>query len=428
MLWREEMSEFRNVILQGHALDRLRELPDGIVQTCVTSPPYWGLRNYGTEPVIWDTVENCEHLWEENIKRSTSGSNKEPGLAGGRATQDQVATRQDQYLDFCTVCGAWRGSYGLEPTPELYVKHTVQIFHEIKRTLSKDGTLWINLGDSYWGGKGSNGNTKARETAEERGYTQSKGTVQDSFRPADGRHDSIKPKDLVGIPWMVAFALRADGWYLRSDIIWSKPNPMPESVTDRPTKAHEYIFLLSKSQKYYYDADAIKEQGTLSSLARLSQDVESQIGSNRVPGKTNGNMKAVGKIDKQRGHGRRHTGFNDRWDLMNKEEQCSLMRNKRSVWTVATQPYKQAHFATFPMDLITPCILAGSPEGGLVLDPFSGSGTTAAVAKMHNRDYLGFELNPEYIKLADKRLACISEHLFAPKSDDNKIPEPANGK
>ena len=205
---------------------------------------------------------------------------------------------------------------------------------------------------------------------------------------------------------MMAFALRADGWYLRSDIIWHKPNPMPESVTDRPTKAHEYLFLLTKSERYYYDWEAIKEPMSMSSVERLSQpNLENQEVSDRVPGKTNGNMKAVGKIDKQRGHGRRHAGFNDRWDAMEKEEQCSGMRNKRSVWTIATQPYSEAHFATFPPKLIEPCILAGCPSGGLVLDPFAGSGTTIQVAQQLGRQGVGIELNPAYITLSDTRTA-----------------------
>jgi DNA modification methylase len=197
------------------------------------------------------------------------------------------------------------------------------------------------------------------------------------------KSQGLKNKDLIGIPWMLAFALRADGWYLRQDIIWNKPNPMPESVQDRCTKSHEYIFLLSKAQKYYYDNDAIKEPITDSSKARLEQDLENQTGSDRVPGKTNGNMKAVG----------------------------SENRNKRSVWTVTTKPYSGAHFAVFPSDLIEPCILAGAPVNGIVLDPFMGSGTTAQVAQNLGRKYLGCELNLDYKDLQDKRLSQTSLEL-----------------
>lgn len=228
--------------------------------------------------------------------------------------------------------------------------------------------------------------------------------------------NQLKPKDMVGIPWRVAFALQADGWYLRSDIIWAKSNPMPESVTDRPTKAHEYIFLMAKSERYYYDHEAVKEPATHSSIKRWEQDLENQKGSTRANGgaKTNGPMKAVGgpKKDKQRGHSRRHAGFNDRWDNMTKAEQCSMGRNKRTVWTVATHPYSGAHFAVFPPKLIEPCILAGCPVGGTVLDPFGGSGTTGQVAIKHRRKAILIELNPEYVELQQKRTSNVEVMLF----------------
>jgi DNA modification methylase len=293
-----------------------------------------------------------------------------------------------------------RAEIGLEPTPDEFVAAMVGVFREVRRVLRDDGTLWLNLGDSYnnsdkWGGGGNVGKNTVAED----------GTVPSwQVRAKRPKMEGLKPKDLIGIPWRVAFALQADGWYLRQDIIWSKPNPMPESVQDRCTKAHEYIFMLSKSPRYYYDIEAIKEPMSLSSVERLGQDVESQSGSARVPGKTNGNMKAVGKIDKQRGHGRRHAGFNDRWDAMEKDEQCSGMRNKRSVWTVATQPFSEAHFATFPPSLIEPCILAGTPAGGVVLDPFGGAGTTGLVADRLQRDAILIELNPEYATMAERRI------------------------
>lgn len=335
----------------GDCLDLMRSMDAGIAQTCVTSPPYWGLRDYGMP-----------------------------------------------------------GQFGLEKTPEEYVAKMVEVFREVKRVLRDDGTLWLNLGDSY---------------AANRSYqvAQPKGGPKHGLAQAVGGRGQkaaefgLKPKDLVGIPWMVAFALRADGWYLRQDIIWAKPNPMPESVTDRCTKSHEYIFMLSKSARYYYDADAIKEPATESSLKRWDQNIEGQAGSSRVPGKTNGPMKALGggqanirkARDKQRGHSRRHAGFNDRWDAMTKAEQCSGLRNKRSVWTVSTKPFKEAHFATFPPNLITPCILAGAPPGGTVLDPFMGAGTTAYVAKEYGRKAIGCELNPAYIDLA---INCLRQEVL----------------
>ena len=269
---------------------------------------------------------------------------------------------------------------GLEQTPEEYIAAMVEVFRCVRDVLADDGTLWLNIGDSYAGGGGGN---------------YSAGTLNNSGqnitnvrnRPAWLSQAGLKPKDLIGIPWMLAFALRADGWYLRQDIIWSKPNPMPESVRDRCTKAHEYIFLLSKSERYFFDSEAVMEPVASSTIERLSQPtLPQQEGSTRVPGKTNGNMKAVGRTDK---------------------------RNRRSVWTVATRPYKGAHFATFPPALIEPCILAGSRPGDIVLDPFMGSGTTASVALQHGRQYLGCELNPAYQPLQDARIADAVGPLFA---------------
>ncbi len=313
-------------------------------QMCVTSPPYFGLRDY-----------------------------KHPG------------------------------QIGLEPTVDEYVAGMVEVFRCVWDVLADDGVLWLNLGDSY------NAHPGQRKVTDKVGDKQQivRGGQAAPSRSVDG----LKPKDLIGIPWRVAFALQADGWYLRQDIIWHKPNPMPESVTDRCTKAHEYIFMLTKRERYYYDHHSIKTLMAQSSVDRLSQDVENQKGSDRVPGETNGPMKAVGKIDKQRGHSRRHAGFNDRWDAMSKEEQSQGGANKRSVWTVATRPYKGAHFATYPPALIEPCILAASRPGDIVLDPFMGSGTTAQVALQHGRQYLGCELNPDYDALQRERLSKIQSAI-----------------
>jgi DNA modification methylase len=327
-----------NKVFFGDCRASLQQMKaDGIkVQMCVTSPPYFGLRDYGHD-----------------------------------------------------------GQIGMEETPEQFIAALVEVFRGVRDVLADDGILWLNIGDSYASNPASGGNQSSKMTGGEHKRTPSETKYK---RPA-----GLKQKDLIGIPWMLAFALRADGWYLRCDIIWAKPNPMPESVTDRPTKSHEYLFLLSKSATYYYDHDAIKEPMSMSSVARLDQDVESQAGSTRANGgaKTNGNMKAVG--DKQRGHSRRHAGFNDRWDAMEKAEQCSGMRNKRSVWTVATKPYTGAHFATYPPELIEPCILAGSRVGDIVLDPFFGSGTTGEVALNLGRQYIGCELNPAYEPLQIER-------------------------
>jgi DNA modification methylase len=398
-------------ILTGDCRETLKTLPDASVHCCVTSPPYWGLRDYGTAK--WEGGDAaCNHR-QVDIRQRRGLAAAANASDGGNRTQ---AARNDNDLgipfrDICGKCGARRidSQIGLEQTPEAYVAELVAVFREVRRVLRPDGTLWLNLGDSYWGGKGASGSSKARATAKERGYVQSGGTVQMNKRPQDGTHDTIKPKDLVGIPWRVAFALQADGWYLRQDIIWAKPNPMPESVTDRCTKAHEYIFLLSKSAKYYYDHEAIKEPVTQSSIERLSQpNLEHQAGSDRVPGKTNGPMKAVGRGGKNafRGQGSNRdteTGPANRDGRDMKEIGTDDTRNKRSVWTVCTQPYKEAHFATFPRALIEPCILAGCPAGGVVLDPFGGSGTTGEVAASNGRDSILIELNPAYVKLAADR-------------------------
>lgn len=365
----------------GDCLELLQGMPDGIVNTCVTSPPYFGLRDYG-------------HA----------------------------------------------GQIGLEQTPDEYVAKLVDVFREVRRVLRDDGTLWLNLGDSY------NAQPGQRKDTDKAGGKQQ--TVRGSTAAPSRSVDGLKPKDLIGIPWMVAFALRADGWYLRQDIIWAKPNPMPESVTDRCTKSHEYIFLLSKSPSYYCDMGAIKEPAAPASVARWAQDVEGQIGSDRVPGKTNGTMKAVGgrlagNVNPPKGqaayeagdeshrtkggllaYSQRQRSARDsfkrddskRADVIpgqtvgthrpdrEESEWDTDTRNKRSVWTVSTKPYKGAHFATFPVALIEPCILAGAPAGGVVLDPFFGSGTTGEVAQNLGRKFIGCELNPAYKALQDERL------------------------
>ena len=368
-------------VLLGDVRAELASLPNGYIQTCVTSPPYWGLRDYGID-----------------------------------------------------------GQLGLESTPESYVQTMVEVFRQVRRVLKDDGTLWMNLGDSYWGsGKGLNGDgshsSEHRQTDKQFTNKGSLKTKKGDYL-ALGREIGLKPKDLVGIPWRVAFALQADGWYLRSDIIWSKLNPMPESVTDRPTKAHEYLFLLSKSERYYYDAEAIFERAIYADEARYDNGLNGHGGGESHKGQGSSTRKfrtpvptgldtgegAHTKLDghyknlpetqsnlrktreKQRGHSRRHEGFNDRWNQMTKEEQCSGLRNKRSVWTIPTQPFPEAHFATFPPKLIEPCILAGAPDGGIVLDPFHGAGTTAMVSKQLGRKYVGIELNQAYIEMSLKRL------------------------
>jgi len=351
------MSEV-NLIL-GDCLKEMRGLEDNSVDCCITSPPYWGLRDYGTAKWEGGSVD-CEH--------TISSGDIDPKKVG----QERV-TRGER--NKCIKCGAIRidSQLGLEKTPEEYVANMVNVFREVKRVLKDDGTLWLNLGDSYAGNREKSGDAGPHATC---GNT--KAEVCQKFNKVVG---DLKPKDLVGIPWRVAFALQADGWYLRQDIIWHKPNPMPESVTDRCTKAHEYIFLLAKSQKYYFDNEAIKE-----------------------PSVSEGSVHVDGNEDKMVGQ----KGFETR---PSKTYVTPATRNKRSVWTVATKPFKEAHFATFPEDLIRPCVLAGCPKGGVILDPFSGAGTTGVVAKRNGRNFIGLELNPVYLEMARKRIDVIKEQL-----------------
>lgn len=317
-------------IITGDCRQMLATLPAKSVNCCVTSPPYFGLRDYGVE-----------------------------------------------------------GQTGLEATPEAFVAEMVAVFREVWRVLKDDGTLWLNLGDSY-----SHGGAGARDA--QRWPKQSRNDHPVHVKKNTG----LKPKDMLFIPARVAIALQADGWYCRQDIIWHKPNTMPESVDDRCTKAHEYIFMLTKSARYYFDAEAILEDVSPNTHARLSQNVQNQIGSTRANGgaKTNGNMKAVGrKFDPSKGN-KNNPSFDAAMAVM------PAKRNKRSVWTVAAKGFKGAHFATFPPKLIEPCILAGCPEGGTVLDPFSGAGTTGLVAEQHKRNSILIELNPAYVDIALRRI------------------------
>ena len=383
-----------NQILIGDVLEKLKEIPDQYVNMVVTSPPYWGLRSYGNKPQIWGGDKDCDHEWEdEQMQREDSGRNRLEWSTGGNPSEKITGDPVSQG-SFCCKCGAWLGNLGLEPTPELFIKHIIEIFREVRRVLRDDGTLWLNLGDSY--ATGGNGGHSAGKYFH--GHIKRNGDLKGQPKKAP---PGLKPKDVVGIPWMVAFALRADGWYLRQDIIWHKSNPMPESVTDRCTKAHEYIFLLSKSRQYYYDADAIRE-----SAISDPTKVKMPDGWDTGPGghgsfHRNGREKGVHKSAITPGQ-TPHTKALKR--MAGKKDPEYITRNKRSVWTVSTKPFPGAHFATFPPDLIEPCILAGCPRDGIVLDPFFGSGTVGLVALKNARHYVGIELNPEYAEMARNRI------------------------
>lgn len=521
-------------LICGDALEELKKMGGESVDCCITSPPYWGLRDYGTAKWEGGSVE-CDHK-----KPNRCGSNCNTGHTN--------ETGIDFYQETCAKCGAKRidRQLGLEKTPEEYVAKMVEVFGEVKRVLKKEGTLWLNLGDSYAGNREKSGHAGPHATCGN--------TKEECCAKFNKVTDGLKPKDLVGIPWRVAFALQSDGWYLRQDIIWHKPNPMPESVTDRCTKAHEYIFLLAKSQKYYFDADAIKEktvdneaieeynnkyersikksatqiqsqstrQGEAFGLQQVGKDEtdtqeicdvgsgqtlfeevcgeiqavgqkknscgqthkdkEIQGNSKEIPelakgqgvfsegssqetsddevddlrfdGRTVGNDKkraglslcdlpsektthqrpynsdnegratysekytsTLSELQHKEGHkniqpkGQFPNSFHIARTQGKKDTQYSL-RNKRSVWTVNTKPFKGAHFATFPEDLILPCVLAGCPKDGTILDPFSGAGTTGVVAKKNNRNFIGIELNENYFKIAQRRINNATENLL----------------
>lgn len=359
------------MILRGDVRETLKQLPDNHVQMCVTSPPYWGLRDYGT--ATWDGGdESCDHFGKPMATKANINRNC------GTGNDVKNAEAREFYKEVCGKCGA-RGidsQIGLEQTPDDYVAQMVEVFREVRRVLRDDGVLWLNLGDSYSGsGKGAYADGVVRLTDKSAKQQTSNGTHQGVFTKTIV--DGLKPKDLVGIPWRVAFALQADGWWLRQDIIWHKPNPMPESVTDRCTKAHEYLFMLTKSAKYYFDNEAIKEDAKWSSDKRAGE----------------GRLTYDGKRQGQAG-----TGQESFVTIVDK-------RNRRSVWTIPTKPFRGAHFATFPPALIEPCILATSKHGDIVLDPFFGAGTTGLVAQRNNRRWIGCELNPEYAAMAEQRIS-----------------------
>jgi DNA modification methylase len=367
-------------VLVGDVRERLAGVEAGSVQTCVTSPPYWGLRDYGTSLWVGGDVD-CEHI-RDSSKTKAFGN---PEFNKNRPSREATKTKGYYFETLCDTCGATRqdSQIGLEGSPDDFVEALCLVFDEVWRVLADDGTLWLNLGDSYAAQRG--GSYQPAETLA--GGTS--GVAQDGSKTNRGRGEGyslarnasaigLKHKDLVGIPWRVAFALQARGWYLRSEIIWAKPNPMPESVTDRPTKSHEHIFLLSKSATYFYDHEAIKEPVTTASAGKNIRFGGIKYGDSDDPK----HATKSGNIYK-----------------------ASETRNKRDVWTVPTKGYDGAHFAVYPTALIEPCILSGSREGDTVLDPFSGSGTTGVVALRNGRNYLGCELNPDYAELSRKRIS-----------------------
>lgn len=375
-------------ILQGDCLEVLKTLPDASVQMCVTSPPYYGLRDYGT--ATWEGGDpDCDHVEQViNHRRNLAAAATAcDGIPRSQTNRKDNGVLTLPYKQVCGKCGATRidQQIGLESSVDAYVAKLVEVFREVRRCLKPDGVIFVNLGDSY--NSGCNNRDPYRKTS------------SGKMMPPQGRASAtlcgIKPKDLIGIPWRVAFALQADGYYLRQDLIWHKPNAMPESVKDRCTKAHEYIFLLSKSPRYYFDAEAIKEPASQSSIPQKRPAVSPHGASGRLrndEGRLGGG--SVGCIDGK--------------------------RNRRSVWSVPTTPLKSAHFAVFPAKLIEPCILAGSRTGDVILDPFGGAGTTALVARAHGRQSVLIELNADYIEIAKRRLEMPDTKPRKPKRPNSR--------
>lgn len=393
-------------ILTGDCLETLKTLPDESVDCCVTSPPYYGLRDYGTGKWIGGDP-NCPHKGNPFAIRAHINRN----CTGGNDVKNQQV--YEPFKKICPLCGAIREDkqIGLEETPEECVQRLVEVFREVKRILKDDGTLWLNIGDSYAAQRSGTHQSAETLSGGKHGYTDD-GEIVNRGRYAgynptrNAAAIGMKHKDLIGIPWMLAFALRQDGWYLRQDIIWSKPNPMPESVKDRCTKSHEYVFLMSKNPNYYFDHEAIQEEAVGSDRPRVFGSNNQQgTGRNdigRVFSPKNKNLQYDGQTPNTM-HERRAEGLPD---------EVYSVRNKRDVWSIPVMPVKEAHFATFPEKLVEPCILAGCPVGGIVLDPFFGSGTTGRVATRLNRHYIGCELNPKYVEIAERRTDNVQMSLF----------------
>lgn len=461
-------------ILHGHVLDALKRIPDESIHCVVTSPPYFGLRDYQLPPIVWGGDPNHSHQWDrEVVETEVGGGNWAQGTNGrGELQVGGVDLKREPIRStaerLSCECGAWCGSLGLESTPELYIRHLVEVFREVRRVLRRDGTVWINLGDSFAGSWGNQGRKDGRGS-----QRPINGPM---IQPLDERYPQkesntgavpagFKPKDLIGMPWRVALALQQDGWWLRSDIVWEKPNPMPESVTDRPTRSHEYVFLLARSGRYFYDAEAISEPALAANLHDLTgqggYQAPGQSGhSGNRPGRSGNKARKLDVPTRPNDH----RGSSVPWE--------GFKRNKRTVWTIAVQPFFGAHFATFPLSLVEPCVKAGTSERGccptcgapqervvertadlaishrgsrfdqgktsardggdrtqagerfiartigwhatcdhrvdpvpcVVLDPFAGSGTTGVVALRFQRSFVGIELNPDYVKMARKRI------------------------
>jgi site-specific DNA-methyltransferase (cytosine-N4-specific) len=358
-----ELDEIKNTIILGHVLEVLAKIPNESIDMLITSPPYWGLRNYNTNPQLWDVNKNCDHIWRAYTRKGTTGGTKSEKVRIKDQENYQIVPDTEQQV--CTKCGAWKGELGAEPKIDLYVEHLCNIFDEVKRILKPSGTCWVNIGDTY---------------AANRGYqidgTKQVNGSQPKNKQPQAKDNNILPKSLCGVPDRFKIAMIDDGWICRNEVIWHKSNAMCESVRDRFTVDYEKLYFFVKSPRYYFDADSVKEPSVY----------------------PNDNRKARSKTNHKRMPTEKIAGVRP-------GSKTYPMRNKRCVWKIPTKPFKGAHFATFPEKLIEVPILAGCPDGGVVLDIFFGSGTTGKVAKSQGKNYIGIELNADYIELAKKRLS-----------------------
>ncbi len=480
-------------VLHGDVLEQLRALPDESVQCVVTSPPYWGLRDYKIPATVWGGIPECPHDWgEEVVQNATNNKTKtrwqhtRSGSDKETAPENRTAWKRTEVPQgrFCCHCGAWAGKFGLEPTIGLYLDHAVAIFREVRRVLKKRGTLWLNIGDSScnsdkWGGRSGNLNKTSadggfpREKRRASGSPAQQSNLAADFEGAPHRSPQagIKPKDICMLPHRLAIALQADGWYVRKDIVWFKTNAMPESVKDRPTNAHEYVFLCSKSKRYYYDAGAIMTPASPNTHARVARAWGEEDDRRRqgvLPHKKQGDRHGnaidahIAKKVNGTGVGWGRNSENDPRDgrqgrprhvsdsvpgvnpkaiesapgsKQNASFSAAVVNpvvkvNARSVWPIPTQPYPDAHFATFPVRLVQPCILAGSAPGDVVLDPFAGSGTTLAVACVNGRHAIGIELGKPYLAMIHRRIdeycgllaEAVETPAFLPKARVKRAP------
>jgi len=415
-----------NIVICGECKETMREFPDESIDLCVTSPPYWGLRDYGGDSQIWGGDPNCEHEWAITPPPRQRSESDVKDLNSKQATM-RGTNYDSQPGNICVKCGAWRGSLGLEPHPQLYVDHLVEICREVKRVLKKEGSFWLNLGDSYFGGKGKSGYELPHEATKrnEEGKTLQRSYNVPGYmdgRPSDTcKQDGgwLQPKQKLMIPERTAMALQDDGWILRNSVIWYKPNHMPESVKDRLTKSYEFFFFFVKSRKYYFDLDSIRAPITSTPWSNYTSKEPYQNNNTRAryTGKFDGETEHENYGSPRARTQRYNSKYSDDSGLDrltthlktsrlegNKTNTHEKGKNPGDVWTVNTEPFPGSHFAVFPPELIEPIIKSSSPPNGIVLDPFAGSGTALRVARKLGRQFIGIELNPEYATMCEQRV------------------------